>query len=84
MTTATLATGTLTIETTARPWPTAEVFSRPAARPDGKRDAASGAGQALETRAGAAGAGLGCRETELKAAARRSGLTLKELAAKMA
>ena len=63
----------------------AEVFSRPAERFDGDGNAAPGAGQAQEIQTGAAelGRSTGKPETELRAAAKRHGLTMKELAARM-
>ena len=63
----------------------AEVFSHAAARFDGDGNPVPGTGQAPEIRAGAAGPGRSTDkpETELRAAARRHGLTMKELAAKM-
>ena len=75
----------------------AEVSSRPAARFDGDGNPVSGTGQALEIRSEARGPGWSIgipaprltgaepsrRETELRAAARRRGLTMKELGAKM-
>ena len=75
----------------------AEVSSRPAARFDGDGNPISGTGQALEIRSEARGPGWSIgipaprltgaepsrRETELRAAARRRGLTMKELGAKM-
>ena len=63
----------------------AEVFSHAAARSDGDGNPVPGTGQAPEIRAEAAGPGRSTDkpETELRAAARRHGLTMKELAAKM-
>ena len=62
-----------------------EVCSRPVPGFGGARNPVSDTGQALELRAGAAGPGRGIdgAETEFRAAARRHGLTMKELAAKM-
>ena len=70
----------------------AEVSSRPAARFDGDGNPVSGTGQALEIRSEARGSGWSIgmpaprltgaepsrRETDLRAAARRHGLTMKE------
>ena len=54
------------------------VLSRPAGRFEGRGNPARGAGKTPETRAGTAGPGI-----DLKSAARRRGLTMKEFAARM-
>ena len=64
---------------------TTEVITHSITGLDGNENAAAGAGNIQGTQAGAAGQGRtkGNPESELRAAARRHGLNLKELAAKM-
>ena len=62
---------------------TTEVITHSITEFDGNENAAAGAGNIQEMQAGAAGQGQGKPESELRAAARRHGLTLKELAVKM-
>ena len=64
---------------------TTEVITHSITGFDGNENAAAGAGNIQEMQAGAAGQGQGKGkpESELRAAARRHGLTLKELAVKM-
>ena len=63
----------------------AKVITHPATGFDGNEGTAAGAGNIQGTQAGAKGQGQnkGKPESELRAAARRRGLTLKELAVKM-
>ena len=64
---------------------TTEVITHSITGFDGNENAAAGAGNIQGTQAGAAGQGLtkGKPESELRAAARRHGINLKELAVKM-
>ena len=60
-----------------------EVITHPTTGFAGNENAAAGAGNIQGTQSGATGQGKGKPESELRAAARRHGLTLKELAARM-
>ena len=61
----------------------AETITHPTTGFDGYGDTPADAGQTQGTQAGAAGQSKGKPESELRAAARRHGLTLKQLAARM-